>query len=439
MGFSQRIVEGFKRRIQVKPQTQVAPPNPGDFGLSGDFKLLKPDLREALQADTPVFEAGVYWEVPDVPFRVIYDYYKKDPGIQSAVNAYRNEIIGPGFYVTAEDEGAKKFLEDWNVRMGFERKLNILLGDTLILGCALAEVVASGSEMDIVPVDMRTIIAMQRDKFGNVKTYRQQTLNSSWVPLDPKDFIRFSHIEVGRMAWPIGIFHSAILPFFEFEGQPWSLADGAALMRQDALRLVHRMSAPRVWHVYENAGEEKLKAQKERDKLQKPGERGYVNQKFEVITEPIDGTNRFQDKIDFITNAFENALQAPTAKIMTATGISNATYASAQSAQEMFGKSIEGVKRQWEQQIEQQIYRPLLEMNGFDFEKAKPEFHWGVPDRVDVDINQIIALVSSGIMSVEEAREAVKQMNLPLSDDEQGVNDLRKEAYRKLIKKLDGK
>lgn len=449
MGILEKFrLEGIGKRILPK-QTAIVPQSyhPGDFSNSNDFKILKPNLKEAgAQSDVPVWESGVYWEFPDVPFRAIYEYYKRDPGIQSAVNAYKNEIIGPGFYITANDENVQKFIEDWNTRTGFESKLSILLGDTLMLGISLAEIIQNGQDMNIVPVDMRSIVATQRDEFGNVVNYKQQTLRRTFKNLDPKEFIRFTHIEVGRQAWPIGIFHSLVVPFFEFEGEPWSLADVDALMRQDYARIIHKMAAPRVWHIYENASEEQLKQQAQRDKQMKAGERGYVRSKFEIMQEQLDSTGRFKDYIDFLTNAKENGLQAPTAKLMTATGISNATYASAESAGDMFSKSLEGIKRQWEEQIEQQIYKPLLEANGFDLVKSGLEFHWGMPDKVDVDVNQIISLVTAGIMTIEEARQAVKQMNLPLSDekidpqkpeDGQDVDQLKKEVYRKIIKKLD--
>lgn len=414
------IFERLTNRLGIT--TPQLPPRkeytPGDFHAESGYKLYKPDLKEAVKSDVQVFEAGKYWEFPDVPFRSIYTYYKRDPGIQSAVNAYKNEILGPGFYVTSNNDAVTEFVEEWNRNTNFEQKLTILLTDTLMLGIALAEKLKSGSDFDVVPVDMRTIVAARRDEYGHVTAYKQQTMVQQFVDLDPGDFIRFEMNPVGRQAWPIGIFHAMIMPFFEFEGEPWSLADGASLMRQDALRLIHNLSFPRVWHIYENASEEKLKAQKERDKATKAGERSYVNSKFEIMQETVDASPRFADKVDFITNAIENALQAPTAKIMTAAGISNATYASAESAREMFSKTLEGIKRQWEEQIEQQIYKPLLELNGFDFASSKLEFHWGVPDKAEIDIQQIVSLVASGIMTIDEAREAVKQMNLPINDEQ---------------------
>jgi len=400
-----------KRKTAI-PVTEFTPQ---DFSFSENFKLYKPQLKEAAASAVQVYESGITWEFPSVPHRSIYEYYLKDPGIQSAVNAYRNEIIGPGFYVTAEDDSVVEFVKEWNTKHNFESKLSILLGDTLMLGLALAEVIQD-KDFDIVPTDMRSIIACRRDKFGKIEFYIQQTMNQTYKDLPADQFLRFSHIDVGRMAWPIGIFHSLVIPFFEFENEPWSLADVDALMRQDYARIIHKMAAPRVWHVYENAGEEKLKDQMARDKLMKPGERGYVNAKFEIMQEQLDTSGRFKDYIEVLTNAKENALQAPTAKLMTATGISNATYASAESGREMFSRSLEGIKRRWEEQIEQQIYKPLLELNGFDIAKTKLEFHWGVPDKTEITLDQVISLVGSGIIDRDEAREAIRQMNFPLAD-----------------------
>lgn len=395
---------------QVVPQYQ-----PTDFSVSDSFKLYKPILKEAKQSEVQVYESGVYWEFPDVPFRSIYEYYKKDPGIQSSVNSYREQIIGSGFYFTSDDQKVLDFLNEWSTEIDFEQKLRICVSDSLMLGCSLGEIVKSAGYIDIVPVDMRSIVAVQRDKFGAIEHYIQQTLQQTFNKLEPKNFIKFSNIEVGRMAWPIGIFHSLVVPFFEFEGEPWSLADVDALMRQDYARIIHKMAAPRSWHVYENANEEKLKEQALKDKTMKPGERGYTDSKFEIMQEGIDKTAAFKDYIEFLTNAKENGMQAPTAKLMTATGISNATYASADAAREMFEKHILGFQRKWQAQIEQQIIKPLLAANGMDMAKSKARFNWGMQDPPEVEVETILALVGAGIMSIPEAREVLKDYaRLPL-------------------------
>lgn len=406
------------RRGQTIPQYTSE-----DFKNSDGFRLVKPYIDdpyireiEAYKSKVRVYESGIYWEFPDVPFRAIDNYYLKDPGIQSAVNTYVNDIIGSGFYFTSDDQAVVDFLNEWNIDSNFENKLKICIGDAVRLGCSLAEIVRSGTYFDIVPVDMRTIVAVKRDKLGNVEHYIQQTQTSTFTNLEPKNFIKFSNIDVGRRAWPIGIFHSLVVPFFEFEGESWCLADVMSLTRQDYARIIHKMAAPRVWHIYENANEEKLKAQALRDKTMKAGERGYANQEFKILYEQLDGNTRFVQQLEFLSNQFENGLQAPTAKLMTAAGISNATYASADAAREMFEKHILSNQRKWKMQVEQQILKILLSLNNYDLAKSKTQFNWGMPDPPEVDVNQILALVGAGVMQIPEAREILKNYaRLPLS------------------------
>jgi hypothetical protein len=408
------------------------------------FKLMRQEIianfkaQEALKSQVNVYESGVYWEFPDVPFRSIYEYYKRDPGIQSAVNSRRKKIIGSGFYFTADDGKVVDFLSDWKTDNNIEQKLNVIIGDAVLLGTGLGEILHSGQYFDIVPVDMRTIVAVKRDQFGNIQHYIQQTLRQTYVDLDPNNFIRFAYNDVGRQAWPLGICHSLVVPFFEFEGEPWSMADGIALMRQDYLRIIHKQAAPRIWHIYENAGEEALKQQALKDKEMKPGERGYTDAPFTIQQEQVDGTARFREYIEFVTNAFENGLEAPTAKIMTAAGISNATYASAEAAEEMYDQDILMDQRKWKMQIEQQMLKPLLAANGMDLVVSKAELNWGLPDPPNIDINQILSLVTAGIVQRAEAREILKNYaRVPLSEQETQLQKAEaREKFQQAIKNL---
>ena len=419
--------------------------DPNDFKLRDNFKLFRQEIvnnykaQEALKSQVNVYESGVYWEFPDVPFRSIYEYYKKDSGIQSAVNSRRKKIVGSGFYFTATDEKVVQFLNDWKTDNNIEHKLSIIIGDAVLLGTGLGEIIRSGDFYDIIPVDMRTIVAVKRDQFGDIQYYVQQTLKQSYVDLDVKKFIRFTYNDLGRQAWPLGICHSLVVPFFEFENEPWSLADGISLMRQDYLRIIHKQAAPRIWHIYENAGEEALKQQALKDKTMKPGERGYTGSPFTIQQEQVDGTARFREYIEFLTNAFENGLEAPTAKIMTATGISNATYASTQTADDMYDQDIFMDQRKWKMQIEQQMLKPLLSINGMDLVASKVQLNWGLPDPPEVDVNQIMSLAYAGILTIPEARDILKNYaRLPLKAEQtQAMADQAKEKLKVALKQLE--
>ena len=388
---------------------------PNDLRNTSSFKIITEQPTKVPEPTTATLEAGFFWEIPDVPFRNIYSYIKKDPGLQSAWNTYRNYIIGAGFHVTSEDDRAKQVIEEWQKQVKFETKLFNIIGDRLALGVSLVEPLKNGNDLfDISIVDMRTIVAAQRDKFGKTTHYVHQSNVAQQKLLEAKNYWEFRLIDVGRQAWPIGLFHSLITPFMIYENQDWSRSDAISFITAMIISIYQKMGAPRVWHKYENTSEEFLKSQALRDKDMKPGERGYTNKAFEILREDFDTQTRFREGLEWISNQYENGIQAPTAKIMTAAGLSNATYASAKAAEEMFGQSLEGLKRKMKVEIEELIYKPLLAQNGIDITESKTEFNWGLQDQPEIDINSIISLKNSGIISDEEARKIASDMGIPL-------------------------
>lgn len=40
-------------------------------------------------------------ERPQITFAKLWDYYCSDPTIQNAINTFRDQIVGSGFYVTS--------------------------------------------------------------------------------------------------------------------------------------------------------------------------------------------------------------------------------------------------------------------------------------------------------------------------------------------------
>lgn len=425
--------------LRSKPKTFT---NPRETIAESEWKYIKEEVPKPVETPIDVLNAGFWWETPDVPFSTLYNYYKKDPGIQSAVNTYRNYIMGNGFYITANDERAKEIVEQWNRDTDFEKTLFVIAGDRIILGNCLVELVKFGDSFKLIPVDMRTIIAAQRDRSGVIADYIQQTAFKGQIRLPAKNFLHFKFNDIGRFAWSLGIFHSLAMPFFEYEGANWSLAEGIMQMREDNLRIIHKMASPKQVFTFPNVSEEWLKGFKERFKGMKAGESLFENQDFGFKELSITGQARFREYIEFLSNAYENGLQAPTAKIMTAAGISNATYASAQAAQEMFVSSLEGTKRKWKEEIEDLVYKPLLESESFDVTRTELEINWGLPDEPEIDLEQILAFRQTGDITQEEVRLILKNMGLPLQEEpttDQQIKQAELEFLKKKIELLEKK
>ena len=365
-----------------------------------------------------VYEAGRYWEYPTIPFRTDFNYYLKDPGVFSAVNTRQMEIMGNGFHITSDVPDVVEIIDTWNNKQDFEEKLMLQTKDKLITGNAITEVLSDGNRFDLNSVDMRTIIAMQRDEYGKIEYYVNQTQKLGQGQIEPEGLIHTKLSEVGRQAWGISAFESNAVPFFEFEGQQWSMIDAMGQMRSDFIRIIHKYASPKDVYVFENEDEEVLRDEFMKHKKLKFGESRFTNKMFEHKELTINGTARFRDYIDFLSNSNENGLQAPTSKIMTAAGISNATYASAEAAREMFEKIIEADRRKIKKEVEIHIYTPLLKLYDFDLKETNTQFNWGLQENPKLELSDIFTAINTKVITTKEARKMLSELGWQIDSEE---------------------
>ena len=109
---------------------------------------------------------------------------------------------------------------------------------------------------------------------------------------------------------------------------------------------------------------------------------------------------------------------APTAKIMTAAGISNATYASAEAAREMFEKIIEADRRKIKKEVEIHIYTPLLKLYDFDLKETNTQFNWGLQENPKLELSDIFTAINTKVITTKEARKMLSELGWQIDSEE---------------------
>lgn len=59
--------------------------------------------------------------------------------------------------------------------------------------------------------------------------------------------------------------------------------------------------------------------------------------------------------------------------------------------------------------VEREIFRPLAQQNGLNWNQGKVEFHWGTQEQVKLELQDIIALAEKNIITIEEARKFIQE------------------------------
>jgi len=120
----------------------------------------------------------------------------------------------------------------------------------------------------------------------------------------------------------------------------------------------------------------------------------------------------FEMHVENITDEFILGLQTPLPKLIIKRGF---TEASAKAALELVERKVRALQRFIKRVVERQVFAPLLEQAGFDLREARVRLHWGVPERPELRIGDVLKAFELGVISREEARAMLAEAGWKLS------------------------
>jgi len=218
---------------------------------------------------------GDHQDHPEVSFKQLIEYHDKTPQIQIGVTGYAELVTGTELQINADDEEAKKFIEDWNERTNFYDKLESLVSTLLICGNAILEKLNDSFIEDVAEVDMSTIIDKKRDDFGETEYYLQQQITGpirlGEGQLDK--FIEFNLTSYSKSPWGKSLFYSLAVPrsvrnrhFLPLVETLWAIEDamGAIILNN---------AYPMTFITFDSVSDPELEKEAEKLKRFKPGDR----------------------------------------------------------------------------------------------------------------------------------------------------------------------
>ena len=367
----------------------------------------------------------IYGDKPDVSFADLITYKDCTPQIKIAIDLYKNLICGTQINVNSDDEDSKKIIEEWNRKTNFFDKWNGLVETLLTCGPALLEKLDEGQTIDVLEVDMKTIIGKKRDVYGFTEAYIQRTADGKTKELrNITKYIEFELTNSSRDVWAKSLFYSLAVPRTVGDRttkplveQLWALEDAIT-----AIPINH--AYPKEYHIFEGADQTKLDKEAIKIKKWKPGDK-YIGTKMpEVQLIETKGDSKYTYYINYFSKTIELGTQFPH-DIMTGDFTSRA---SSETTDNLVMKRVQAFQRYLCNKLKTELYDPILKQMGKDPKKANLQISFGVPDVVALTIDQVLALYNSKAITVEEFREYIKNKKaLDLFDDDKINNDQKEQ------------
>lgn len=382
-------------------------------------KIPEPDAKVVSSSPSQLFG-----DEPDVSFSDLIMYKDCTPQIKIAIDSYRNLICGTQINVNSDDEESKKIIEEWNRKTGFFDKWTGLVETMLTCGPAILEKLDENNTIDVLEVDMKTIVGKKRDIYGFTEYYIQRTADGKTKELrNLAKYIEFELTNSSRSIWAKSLFYSLAVsrtvgdrttrPLVE---QLWALEDAIT-----AIPINH--AYPKEYHIFEGADQTKLDKEAIKIKKWKPGDKWIGTKMPEVQLIETKGDSKYTDYINYFAKTIELGTQFPH-DIMTGDFTSRA---SSETTENLVMKRVKSFQRYLGHKLKAELYDPILRQMGKNPETANLEISFGTPDIIELTLEQVLSSYNSKAITVEEFREYLKNKKaLDLFDDAR-INNEEKE------------
>jgi SPP1 gp7 family putative phage head morphogenesis protein len=369
-------------------------------------------------------------------FEELEKLYMKFGLFTAAVDKYIDFIVGPGFYVECDDERAKKIIEDFMRDVNFDTLLRAWAKEALIKGNGFLEIGGSKNEgikgLKVLNANWMYVV---RDKKGKIEGYNQYKggfdlfAKQKVIPFKDYEIAHVPFNKVGDMAYGLGI------------GYPLLKIINDLLQNQKDQQVLTNRKANSPIHAKIGKVEGDIKIIPKREDVIAFGkELENLHSKHEFSTDPLvdmkvlDFGNigeKFVDVLKHDLDMFIYAIQIPAVIL----GQSNIPEGLAKVQMDGFQRRIQSIQAELEKIIEENIFKRVLESNGF--KDIHVEFEWGEPSSMAVEgkINLISELIKSPTVSIVLKdmleKELVNMLKLDVDEYEKLKNE-EEELQREL-------
>jgi len=388
-------------------------------------------IKEAFRAPAQLFlepfqrQTGV---VPQVSFEDMMEIYEGHPAVASAINFLAWQAVGAGFYTGQNEEYtelkdgklAKEYIDDWNEQVGLDEMLQITAVYVVGFGNAFWHKVDGDiNNVQIIPIQaVERLIPADRKVQAVSPWSRIEALKltpkygNKLIPWD--EIIHFCYKPIRGDGFGTGLIHKLCKRMPVGDGEVrYSYAEIIGRIEDSIMKQFEKFGAPNELWIFPGVPEKTLKEYHGRiQDLPRSGARFTTNAEKAKVQQIIPERARgFDAYLETLYNVFYLALETPLPKLFTTPGF---TEASARAAIEVAERKVQALQRFLKRIVERQVWGEVLRKAGYDPVKAEVRLYWGMPEKPEFNVRDVLEAYDIGLVDRDEARKILLELGWPI-------------------------
>lgn len=352
-----------------------------------------------------------YGEQPAVSFQNCIEAYLKDPACKAFVDFLADQVVGAGFYTTAnaeyaEAEKVKRLVDGFCEWVNLDGLLQTGAREIIASGNSFWEKIEPDRLMDLRILPLTSISRIKRDVYGSIQGYGQSAAYGGKT-LAPERIIHFKWNAVDGEPYGTGVLRP-LLEKMTVEGETrMSFLDMKARIEKMLPEIFEKYAGPDELWIFEGVSDEQLAEYQHIIKTKpKAGARFVYNRPADIKTVQIDPRTQFQTYLEHIINQIYLGGQTPLPKLFTTPGF---TEASAKAALELAERKVIAIQRFIKRIVEREIFAPIIAQAGYDLMQAGVRLNWGMPEKSEIVVADILRAAELELITREELRGMMKK------------------------------
>ena len=378
-------------------------------------------------------------ETPAVPLHLLLEIYAKDPTARAAIDFLADQVVGMGFYTTAENPKAKQLVDEFCEQTGLDELLQTTAREIIATGNSFWMKVKPDFLRELKPIPPTNVLRIYRSRDGAPERY-ELTSGHERVKLPAREVIHFRWNPINNEAFGSGILRTLAeelsLESSGFQARK-PLYRMKALMQQAMITQFQKFSAPNELWIFPNIPASELDVEKEGSiawhirNMPPSGARWVTNQaEADVKLAVAERSRSFDGYVKNIMDEYHLGLQTPILRLFIERGF---TEASAKVAAEFAERKVVALQRFIKRVVERQVFWQVVEQSGLNPRKANVRLHWGFPEKPQITAGDMLRAFELGAISREELRRMLMKAGWELQPE--GADGDKKRSEREVREK----
>ena len=357
---------------------------------------------------------------PEISFDEMWEIYLAQPAVRAAVDFRADQIVGAGFFTTMSEEysekrggkTAKEFIDEFCETVGLDQLLQVAARNLVAFGNEFWWIRPKEGDVISIPlfkvqkISFREAAPATLQLSWDVKPHRIGMEEIIWMKTPPYDKNGFGTGIMQTLCRSLKLGDENVRPSFsEIIGR----------IQNSIMSQFEKFGGPNELWIFPGVNKTDLEAYYARIKnIPSSGSRFVTNVEDARVQLLVPERARsFDYYIETLMNEFYLGLSTPLPKLFTAPGF---TEASANVAVKVDEKRVMALQRLLKRTVERELFIPVLAKAGFNPAKAKVRLNWGVPEKPEYTISDVLKAYEDGAISRLEVRKILKNFGWPLEE-----------------------